>query len=149
MVNSELSITIDAPPEKVFARISDPMKAMEDVPNIIEVKDITGQGVGMSYKLVYKMAGIRLSLDCTFVEYAPNERVTIQIKGAMNATQTFEVNSLNAGSQLLVTAEYEIPIPLVGKIAEVLLKKRNEREWEASLQNIKASIEAETPAAVD
>ena len=29
----------------------------------------TGQGVGMNYKLVCKMAGVQLSLDCTFVEY--------------------------------------------------------------------------------
>jgi hypothetical protein len=31
------------PPEKVFARISEPMNAMEDIPNVIEVKDVTGQ----------------------------------------------------------------------------------------------------------
>jgi hypothetical protein len=30
MIKSELSITIDAPPEKVFARISDPMTKAED-----------------------------------------------------------------------------------------------------------------------
>jgi len=143
MVKSELSITISAPPEKVFARISDPMNAMEDVPNIIEVKDLTGQGAGMSYKLIYKMAGIRLSLDCTFVEYTPNERVNIQIKGALNGTQTFDVKPTDAGCQLLGRAEYEIPIPLVGKIAESLLKKQNEREWEAILANIKARLEAE------
>ena len=143
MVKSELSVTINVPPEKIFARISEPMNAIEDIPNVIEVKDITGQGAGMSYKLVYKMAGVQLSLDCTFVEYSPNERVTIQIKGAMNATQTYEVKSLNTGSQLLVTAEYEIPIPLVGKIAEALLKKHNEREWQAILDNLKARLETE------
>ena len=143
MVKSELSVTINVPPEKIFARISEPMNAIEDIPNVIEVKDITGQGAGMSYKLVYKMTGVRLSLDCTFVEYAPNERVTIQIKGAMNATQTYEVKSLNTGSRLLVTAEYEIPIPLVGKIAEALLKKHNEREWQAILDNLKARLETE------
>lgn len=149
MVKSELSVTIDVPPEKVFARIYEPMNAMEDIPNVIEVKDIIGQGAGMSYKLVYKMTGVRLPLDCTFVEYTPNERMTIQFKGAMNGTQTYEVKSLDAGSQLLVTSEYEIPIPLVGKIAEALLKKHNEREWQAILDNLKARLEAETPVAVD
>jgi len=142
MVKSELSVTIDVPPEKVFARISEPMNAMEDIPNVIEVKDITGQGAGMSYKLVYKMTGIRRSLDCTFVEYTPNERITIQTKGAMNGTQTYEVKPLDTGSQLLVTAEYEIPIPLVGKI-EALLKKHRERDWQAILDNLKARLETE------
>lgn len=149
MVKSELSVTINVPPEQVFAQISEPMNAMENIANVLEVKDITGQGAGMSYKLVYKMTGVRLSLDCTFVEYTPNERLTVQIKGAMNGTQTYEVKSLDTGSQLLVTSEYEIPFPLVGKIAEALLKKHNEREWQAILDNIKAKLEAETPAAVD
>ena len=144
MVKSELSITINAPQEKVFTRISTPMNAIEDIPNCIEVKDVTGQGVGMSYKMVYKMAGVKLSIDCTFVEYVLNERVTIQVKGAMNATQTYEVKPVDTGSQLSVIAEYEIPIPLVGKIAEALLKKRNEREWEAILDNLKAMLEADT-----
>lgn len=143
MVKSELSVTINVPPEKVFTRINDPMHAMEDVPNIIEIKDITGQGAGMSYKLVYKMAGVQLSLDCERVEYVENERITIKIKGAMNATQIWELEPLDAGSQMRVSSEYEIPIPLVGKIAEALLKKHNEREWEAILGNMKAILEAE------
>jgi len=72
--------------------------SIEDIPNVIEVKDVTGQGAGMSYKLVYKVAGVQLPLDCTRVEYADNERITIQVKGAMNATQTFELKPLDAGS---------------------------------------------------
>ena len=143
MVKSELSVTIDVPPEKVFARIIEPMNTIEDIPNVIEVKDVTGEGAGMSWKLVYKMAGVRLPLDCTRVEYADNEQITIQIKGAMNATQTFELKPLDAGCQLRVIGEYEIPIPLVGKIAEALLKKHNEREWEAILDNLKARLEAD------
>ena len=48
-----------------------------------------------------------------------------------------------------MSSEYEIPIPLVGKIAEMLLKKQNEREWEAILDNLKARLEAENQASVD
>ena len=42
-----------------------------------------------------------------------------------------------------------IPVPLIGKIAELLLKRQNDREWEAVLANIKARVEAETLATVD
>lgn len=145
MLKSELSVKIGVLPEKVFARISEPMNAMEDVPNAIEIKDVTGEGAGMSYKLVYKMAGVKLSLDCNRIEYVENERITIQVKGAMNAKQTWELKPLDTGSELRVATEYEIPVPLVGKLAEALLKKHNEREWEAILDNLKARLEAETP----
>jgi len=36
--------------------------------------------------------------------------------------------------------------PLVGKIAESLLKKLNEREFQTTMDNIKARIEAEAAA---
>ena len=61
----------------------------------------------------------------------------------------YEVAPLETGSRLRISGEYEIPIPLVGKIAESLLKKHNEREWQAMLDNLKARLEAETPATVD
>ena len=80
MVKSELSVTINVPPEQVFARFSDPMHAMKDIPNVIEVKDITGHGVGMNWKEIYKMAGVHLKIDCTFIDYVVNKRTTIQAK---------------------------------------------------------------------
>jgi len=143
MVTSELSIVIDAPPEEVFARISNPMNSMEDVPNVVEVTDVTGQGEGMSYRMVYKMAGIRLDLDCTLIEYIPNEQVTYETKGGSDAKQTWKLSPQDGGCKLVVSATYSIPVPLIGKIAELLLKRLNDKEWEAVLANIKARIEAE------
>ena len=49
----------------------------------------------------------------------------------------------------ITTYEYSIPIPLVGKVAEKLLKGRNEREWQTSLENLKELVEAENQASAD
>lgn len=143
MIKSELSVTIDAPPEKVFARISDPLNSLEDVPNVVEVKDVTGQGKGMSYRSVYKMAGIRLELECTYTEHISNELLTIEFKGGAIGKQVCRLTPQNGGCKLDVATEYSIPVPLIGKIAEMILKRQNEREWEAILGNIKARLETE------
>ena len=55
---------------------------------------------------------------------------------------TFEPE--NGSTKLSMTVDYEIPIPLVGKIAESLLAKRNEREWDVVLANAKDAIEADS-----
>jgi uncharacterized membrane protein len=142
MIKSELSIVIDAPPEKVFARISDPMNSLEDVPNVVEVKDVTGQGKGMSFRMVYKMAGLRLELESMLAEYIPNEQITYEFKGGSEAKQTWRLTPQNGGCKVDVASEYSIPVPLIGKIAELMLRRQNDREWEAILANIKAQVEA-------
>ncbi len=149
MIKSELSIVIDTSPEKVFARISNPLSSLEDVPNVVEVTDITGQGKEMSWRLVYKMAGMRLELKFTYAEYIPNELLTLEFKGGSNGKQVWKLTPQNGGCMVDVSSEYSIPIPLVGKIAELILKRQNEREWEAILGNIKARLETEAPVAVE
>ena len=66
-----------------------------------------------------------VGIYCTFVEYVPNKRLKVQIKGALNGMQSFDVKPTDTDCHLSSAAEYEIPIPLVGKIAESLLKKQN------------------------
>ena len=38
-----------------------------------------------------------------------------------------------------------MPVPLVGKIAETILAKQNEREADLMLENLKNKMEIETP----
>ena len=116
---------------------------MKDVPNAVEVKDIQGEGKGKSYVMVYKMAGVRVTMECTWIEYVPNERLTIQVKGGIDARQTWVLRPQEGKTKVDVAAAYTVPVPLVGRIAERLLKRQNEREWEAILANMKARVESE------
>ncbi|HNS20687.1 MAG TPA: SRPBCC family protein [Sedimentisphaerales bacterium] len=146
MIRSESSIEIDVPVETVFAHLSDPMNMVEDLPSAVEVKDIKGQGQGMTYTLIYKVLGVRLSMPCEVTEYVPQRRITIRSE-KMTFAHGFEPTE--KGCRLSGFCEYEIPIPLIGKIAESLLKKMNEREWKAVEENLKAKLEARATAAVD
>lgn len=141
MIRSESSVEIDVPVEVVFAHLSDPMNMVEDLPSAVEVKDVKGQGKGMTYTLVYKVLGVRLTIPCEVTEYVPQKRITIKSE-KMTFAHYFEPTE--KGCRLSGFCEYEIPIPLVGKIAEALLKKMNEREWGAVEANLKARLEAQT-----
>ncbi len=149
MIKSELSITIDAPPEKVFARIEDYESNIEWVPSLIEIKNVAGKGEGQTHQSVYKMMGIKMEMNATVTEHVPNERLALEFSGGGNGKMIYALEPLNNGCKLDVTYEYSMPIPLVGKMAERLLKKRNEREFQTSLENLKELVEAKNQAEDD
>jgi len=141
MAKVERSITINAPVEKVFDYLDDPMTQLEWVPSSIEVKDVSGSGVGKHFKWTYKMAGILLKGETTTIEYIPNERIVTQSKGGATSTWTLNFETHDGGTILNLTIEYTIPVPVLGKLAEKIVLKRNEREADLAMANIKEKME--------
>jgi uncharacterized membrane protein len=144
MAKVERSITINAPVEKVFAYIDGPTNQLEWLPSVTEVKDITGQGVGCHYRWTYKMAGLRFEGETTFTEHIHNERIVTQSKGGIDSTWTFSFEPHDGGTKLNLEVEYTIPIPVLGRLAEGLVLRQNEREGDLAMANIKARMEGET-----
>ena len=67
---------------------------------------------------------------------------TIHIRwrwGAWTGTWTYEPQG--DGTKLSVHIEYTIPVPVLGKIAEALVLRQNEREADLAMANIKAKME--------
>ena len=141
MAKIERSITINAPVEKVFAYVDDPMSQLEYLPSIVEVKDVTGHGVGAHYRWTYKMAGLRFEGESTMTEYIPNERMVVQSKGGIVSTWSWTFTPEDGGTKVNLTVEYTIPVPVLGKLGEALVLKQNEREADQVMANIKAKLE--------
>jgi carbon monoxide dehydrogenase subunit G len=141
MAKIEKSITINAPVEQVFAYISDPTNQTEWIPSIIESKDHTGSGVGQHWRWTYKMVGVRLEGESTVMEHIPNERRVFQTKGGAVSTWTFTFKPHDGGTKLKMDIDYTIPIPVLGKLAEKLVLRRNEREADLAMTNIKDKME--------
>jgi len=137
------TIFINAPVEKVFDYMTDPDHIPEYWPNMIEVKDVRPSSAGgKDWDWVYKMAGIHFHGASECIEYVPNQRmVTKSTKGINNrAVGTYE--SQEGGTKLTFEIDYTIPVPLLGKLAELLIVKMNEREFDTMLENLKARMEA-------
>ncbi|HPI94447.1 MAG TPA: SRPBCC family protein [Deltaproteobacteria bacterium] len=135
------SIEIKAPIHKVFSFIEDPRNGPEVITNLIEVKNVSGKGQGSHYDWTWKMAGMRLKGESTFVEDVPDKRLVMKGKGDIESTWTYDMESRGEVTVLDLDIDYKIPIPLVGKLAEKVLLKRNEREGEMNLQNLKERLE--------
>jgi carbon monoxide dehydrogenase subunit G len=140
----EKSIEIDAPVEKVFGYLENSESNVEWLPGMMEVKDIenTEDHVGTHFRWTYKMAGLRFHGETTVVEHLANRKIVTQTKGGISSTWTFTFEPKNGGTKLSIRVDYTVPVPVLGKLAEAIVLKQNEREAGLALANIKERIEA-------
>ena len=135
------SVNISAPVEKVFAYVSDPTNLPEWMGSLSEVTNVTGSGVGQHYHWKYNMVGIPLRGESTITELVPNERFATESKAGVENTFTFTFTPHESGTKLDLEVDYNIPVPVLGKLAEQLVLKRNRREAEMWMENLKERLE--------
>ena len=143
MAKVEKTITINAPVEKVFSYVEEPTNLPEIWPSLVEAKDVQRlPNGGTSFRWVYKMAGMRFEGTSEDTDYVANQRVVSKTKGGIESTVTWMFQPEAGGTKVTYEAEYTVPIPLLGKLAEAFIVKQNEHEAELLLANLKARMEA-------
>ena len=60
----------------------------------------------------------------------------------VSSTFGYCVEPHDDGTELTLEIEYSVPIPLVGRLAEHVLVRRNAREFQLALDNVKELMEA-------
>jgi len=136
------SINISAPVEKVFAYVTDPMSLPEWFVGVSEVTDVSGSGVGQHYRWKYTMIGIPFHGETNITEYVPNQRSVSKQEGGITSTMTWTFAPHEGGTKLDMDIDYTIPVPVLGKLAEKVVFKRNQREARMSMENIKGTMES-------
>jgi len=143
MAKVEKTITINAPVEKVFGYVNEPTNLPEIWPSMVEAKDVQRlPNGGNSFGWVYKMAGMRFEGTSEDTEVVANQRVVSKSKGGIESTITWTFQPEASGTKVTFEAEYTVPIPLLGKLAEAFIVKQNEHEAELLLANLKTRMEA-------
>jgi carbon monoxide dehydrogenase subunit G len=88
------------------------------------------------------MAGIKFKGSSRTTEFVNNERSVVVNEEGIPSTLTWEYRPYGEGTSLDVRIEYEIPVPVLGKLAEKVIIKMNDNEADALLSNLKAVMEA-------
>jgi hypothetical protein len=138
------SILIHAPPDQVFAYVDAPSEMPTWLPNMAEVRNVIGTGLGQQYEYTYKMAGLLLRGQNVVIEHVPNERGLHQVIGTISALWEYSVEPHGQSTVLNIEVEYTIPIPVLGRLAERIAVRQNTRSFELSLLNVKDVMEAST-----
>ncbi len=141
MASWKNSIVIHAPADRVFAYVDDPINLVEWLPSMVEIRNVIGTGAGQQQEWTYKMAGLLLRGQATVVEHVPNKSAIHQTIGMISSDFGYAVEPHAEGSVLTLEVEYSV-IPVLGKLAEHIALRRNEREFQIALENVKETLEA-------
>ena len=136
------SIEIRTSTNQVFAYLADPRNDPEWVPSLMEVRNISGSGVELRYEWTYKMVGFKLDGETRTLEQVPNERIVMTTHGGVDSKWIYALTPTAEGTRFDLSVEYEIPLPVLGKLAEKLVARANERELGVAIQNVKDQCEA-------
>ena len=144
MPKIDTTITINAPVEKVFSYLQDnPTNLLQIWPSLVAVEDVQQlPNGGTSFRWVYRMAGIRFKGTSEDIEYVANQRVVTKIKGGTEATYTWTFQPKDGGTKMTVQVDWTVPVPVLGKLAEALIVRQQEREFGLLLANLKDRMEA-------
>jgi carbon monoxide dehydrogenase subunit G len=143
MVELKKHIEINAPVEKVFDFMEEPENLPEIWPSLQEVTNVKKMpDGGQTYDWTYKMAGIKFKGSSKTTEFVNNERSVVVNEEGIPSTFTWEYHPHGEGTSLDVRIEYEIPVPVLGKLAEKVIIKMNDNETNTLLSNLKAVMEA-------
>ena len=142
MATAKNSIKINAPIEKVFDFLK-PDILPEIWPSLVEVKNITELPNGRySWDWKYNMAGMNFNGTSENTEVVPNERTVSETTGGIESTITWLFESNDGGTKVTIVADYTVPVTLVGKLAESVIVRQNQKEGELILENLKTRMEA-------
>jgi uncharacterized membrane protein len=145
MARVHKSIKIKAPVNKVFAYIDNPRNEPDWLPNVIEVKDVTGSGIGTHYEWSWKIGEIKFNGESIKIEHVPEERVVVRSKGEHGSESKWIYNLKNKGDATILdlVIEYTIPTRVLGKSVEKVIINRYKWETDLGLMNIKKRLEKE------
>lgn len=141
------SIEIDAPVELVFEYLSTPANLPGIWPAMVEVSNAERHSDGWNaFDFVYDMAGIRIKGHNQTDKVIPNRFVEARSdERGIESRSHWTFERRGSRTLLVVKFEYMIPTPVIGRMAEALVAKLNERGLETMLVNLKTVLEA--PAA--
>jgi hypothetical protein len=135
------SVVIAARVDRVAAYLDEPSTMVEWLPSMMEIRDVIGTGAGQQYGWTYKYVGLLLNGQSTVIEHVPNELAVHQTIGTINSVWTFKFEPHDGGTSLTLEVEYSIPIPVLGKLAERLVLRRDKRTLDFALTNVKELLE--------
>jgi carbon monoxide dehydrogenase subunit G len=141
MASIKRSIAIQSTPERILGYVTEPRTLAEWIPSMVETRNIIGGGEGQQYEWTYKMAGLLLRGQTTVVEYEPSTRAVHQSIGTVSSTWTTTLTPRDGWTDVTMEVEYTVPIPVLGKLAEQLAIRRDARDLEIALTNLKETLE--------
>jgi uncharacterized protein YndB with AHSA1/START domain len=143
MAKIDKEIIVNAPLEKIFDYVSKPSNLPQIWPGLVEIKNeqLLPDG-GYRAEWLYKMGGIFLQGTGKYTDIVPKQWFTIETKGAVDSTIMWTFWPHGEQTQVTLTIDYRVPIPVLGRLAEMVIVKMNENQADLILANLRIILES-------
>jgi carbon monoxide dehydrogenase subunit G len=136
------SVSIGRPIEDVFAFIADGERCPESRSGVLDIKRVSGDGVGTRYAQgVRGPMGRRVAADYEISAYEPNRRVEFQATaGPVRPHGRYDLEAADGGTRLTFTLDAQL-----GGIRRLLMGSTFQRTMDAevaALDNVNRTMEA-------
>jgi hypothetical protein len=131
VINLKKNAIIPAPPDKVFDVVFDTANISEIWRNVSNVRNLQAlPNGGHSFQFDYTMAGLRLSSSGTDLLVLRPDRLVTRTTGGVTSTLSWTFKPIlgNTQTDLTLEANYDVPVPLVGRLAEYFVARLNETD---------------------
>ena len=142
MERIDKDIIVHASLEKIFNYIEDPQHWPEFWVNLEKVSNVQSTSAGRyKAKYEYTVAGMHFQGEGEYTDYVRNNWIVITMKGGIIKSIAFTFRAIyeerfEYRTRITLTVDYEIAIPVVGKISEKLLRNMITREIELIMMNL-------------
>lgn len=145
MIEASEDILIEAPVSEVYGYMDDPENHKEVTPSINDVRNVEPlDGGGKRLEYTYTVGGIGLDGELEETEHVENDRMLFEMRGELEGEieLRFEKGEEKDETRMTYSAEYDVPTRVLEKLLEPFVRKYNERELRATLENVKTRMEA-------
>ncbi|HEX7603838.1 MAG TPA: SRPBCC family protein [Polyangiaceae bacterium] len=147
MQKIQRTIDIKAPVQRVYDFVNQPNNLLSIWPNMVSVSNVVARpGGAHDFDWVFKMVGFHFKGHCAVEEAQSGKFARVRNESGIPSTFLWTYATNGSGTRLSLTVEYAMPTPVIGKIAEVLAAKINERDLDNMLANLKDVMEHGTTA---
>jgi len=141
MFTVEHQIEIDAAPTDVFSFLDDPRNHLKITPSLIDVGNVEAlPNGGKRAEYRYKLAGVELVGQVEDVERSTDDHLAQRLSGAIDGTISYDIED-GERTTVRYKAEYQLPGTVVESVLQPVARAYNEREAEATLENLKTFLE--------
>ncbi len=117
----EVLVEVEAPPERVWAVVSDPRRLSHWDRHIESVDGVpaTGLAEGVRYTTIMRFLAARGRVDAEVLEYEPPHRAVVALQGLIDGLVTTIVEPLPGGRSLLKhVVDFHLRGGLLGELVE-------------------------------
>lgn len=147
MTRVERQTEIDCSPEEVFDVLTDLDRLPDWATMVLENHDTPEKPLrtGQTFRQTIRIAGRNLTTEWEVAECDPGRRVAYKATGPGGSRLEMKqrVEPRDEGSRVELEIDYELPGgALGGAVDKIYVERRNEREIEHSLNNLKDLLES-------